>query len=142
MKKKIVEIAKVKKFRVLIPACAALLAYGAWAAFVNRHTDHQMLSGLSEGLRAFTFTTIGNLLTETVWGFYGRLRFVALRILASSLTTWMTIQGISFTIHSSINPGTALTTIAPALVISSVYVITYVIGLAELESRSIATEAL
>ena len=118
--------------RVLIPAVIGLIAYGHWAAFANRHTDHQLMSAVVEGLRTFLFTCIGNLLTETIWSFTKGISTKNLRIPVTCIFTWMTMQSIALSIHMSINRETALMTVAPSLILSCIYVSGYVTGLSRL----------
>ena len=118
--------------RILIPATIGFIAYANWAAFVNRNTDHQMTSALIEGIRTFVFTCIGSALTETMWSMTRRIPNNSYRIPVTCILTWTTMQSIALSIHMSINPATALATIAPSLLISSIYVSLYVTGLSKL----------
>ncbi len=127
----IIKYAQLRYIRVLTPAIFALLVYGNWAAYVNSDTENQLLSGFIEGGRAFTFTIIGNLLTEFMWSMTSRIKFMTVRIPAAALLTWCTMQSIAYTIHTIINPATALKTIAPSLIISSIYVSLYILGLSK-----------
>lgn len=124
---------KNRKIRVLIPAVLGFLAYGAWAAYINRGTDHLILSGLAEGVRAFTFTSIGSLLIELVWYLTRGIKNLKIRIPFAGFSTWAAVQCIAFSIHYSINPETVLATMGPSLVVSCFYVNSYVIGLSRLE---------
>lgn len=128
------EILNKRSVRVLIPATVGLIAYANWAAFVNRHTDHQLTSAVIEGLRTFIFTCIGNMLTETMWSLTRRIGQMSYRIPVTCLMTWMIMQSVALSIHMSINPATALATIAPSLVLSSIYVSLYVTGLSKLQT--------
>lgn len=121
-----------RSVRILLPAVCGMLIYGNWAAFVNQHTDHQWLSGLVEGSRAFLFTIIGNTLTELVWAKTASIRSLRVRIPTAAGLTWFLMQSIALSIHFSINPVTALQTVAPSLIISSIYVSLYVAGLAKI----------
>lgn len=132
---KVMKYAKQRYLRVLIPAVIALVVYGNWASYVNQDTGHQLLSAIIEGGRAFTFTIIGNLLTEFMWSITSRIRLKAIRVPAAALLTWCTMQSIALSIHSSINPDTALKTIAPSLIVSSIYVTLYILGLSKISDE-------
>lgn len=120
-------------FRIFLPATAGMILYSSWAYLVNLNTDHAVLSALVEGSRVFVFTTLGNMLTEGVWRLTQRLANMFLRVVTSSLSTWVIMQSIALSIHWSINPQTALQTISLSLIISSVYVVAYILSLARLE---------
>ncbi|SMF01580.1 hypothetical protein [Pseudobacteriovorax antillogorgiicola] len=126
-----------RSVRVLVPATFGLIVYGNWAAYVNRDTDHQLLSGIIEGSRAFTFTLIGNMLTEAIWSLTSRIKNLKLRIPTACVITWCIMQSIAFTIHSFINPDTALQTIMPSLIMSAIYVSAYMTGLSRIEAKPV-----
>ena len=121
-----------RKVRVLIPAVLGMLAYGTWAFYVNRATDHQLLSAAAEGGRAFVFTSVGSLLIELCWHLCRGISKLKVRALITGFSTWLGVQGIAFSIHYSINPETVLATMSPSLVISFFYVGSYVLALSKL----------
>lgn len=128
------QILQKRSFRVLIPALMALIFYSQWASFINRETSHQALSSSIEGLRAFIFTILGNLVTEFMWSATARVEKLSQRVPLACLMTWCFMQSIAFSVHFSINPATALATIAPSLIISAIYVSFYMSGLAKIHS--------
>lgn len=130
------ELFQKRTLRVLVPAMIGFISYANWAAFVNRHTDHQLTSAAIEGLRTFVFTCIGNLLTETMWSLTINIRISAYRIPLTCLMTWFTMQSIALSIHTAINPSTALATIAPSVIISGIYVSLYVTGLSKIQVQN------
>lgn len=117
--------------RTLVPPVAGFLGYGSWGVLCNLAHGWEMglRAGLVQGSLSFTITLVFN---EGMEFIYKRLK----NKLASILITCTGFISVSYMVNTLAGTPEVLATIAPGAVIGSVYVISYINGLAAIASRS------
>lgn len=117
--------------RVLISALLALLAYGAWAYWVNRDHGETMASraAMTQGGYSFLLTLCLTLMIEWLFGMTRHWRYQQWLL---SIFTCLCLYASSYTVNAWAGTPEIFATILPSALMSTLYTVSYIYSLKKL----------